>query len=56
MSKHKDKVNAMKLANENLNKEWSKNRMTPEKNEELMKEKINQLIPKNRKRGFSLFR
>lgn len=56
MSKHNDKLNAMKMASETLNKEWNKNKITPEQNEELMKEKIKQLIPKDRKRGFSLFR
>lgn len=56
MSKHNQKLEAMKAAGENLNKQWEKNKITPEKNEEMMKEKIAQLIPKNRKRGFSLFR
>ncbi len=56
MSKHTDKMNAMKLASENLDKEWKSGKITPEKNEELMKQKIAQLIPKDRKKGFSLFR
>lgn len=56
MSKHKDKLESMKVAGDNLNKQWEKNKVTPEKNEEWMKEAIQKLIPKNRKRGFSLFR
>jgi methionine synthase II (cobalamin-independent) len=39
-----------------LNDEWTKNRITPEKNEEKMKEKIGEIITKNRKKGFSFFR
>lgn len=56
MSKHTDKVNAMKLANDNLNKEWAKSKITPAKDEEMMKQKIAQLIPKDRKKAFSFFR
>jgi hypothetical protein len=56
MSKHTDKLDAMRSAGETLNKEWNKNKIAPEKNEELMKQKIQQLIPKNRKKGFSFFR
>jgi hypothetical protein len=56
MSKHKDKIDAMRLASNTLNDQWSKNKITPEKDEESMKEKISQLIPKDRKRKFSLFR
>jgi hypothetical protein len=56
MSKHTDKINAMKSAGKNLNDEWVKNKITPEKNEEGMKEKIGQIITNNRKKGFSFFR
>jgi len=56
MSKHTDKINAMKSAGKTLNDEWSKNKITPEKNEEEMKVKIGQIITKNRKKGFSFFR
>lgn len=56
MSKHTDKINAMKSAGQTLNDEWSKSKITPEKNEELMKEKIGEIITKNRKKGFSFFR
>jgi predicted double-glycine peptidase len=56
MSKHTDKINAMNSAGKTLNDEWVKNKITPEKNEEEMKEKIGQIITKNRKKGFSFFR
>jgi hypothetical protein len=56
MSKHNDKIEAMRSAGEYLNSEWSKNKITPEKNETLMKQKIGEIIQKNRKKGFSLFR
>jgi predicted double-glycine peptidase len=56
MSKHTDKINAMKSAGKTLNDEWVKNKITPEKNEEGMKEKIGQIITNNRKKGFSFFR
>jgi hypothetical protein len=56
MSKHTDKINAMKLANDNLDKLWLNSKITPAKDEELMKQKIAQLIPKNRKKPFSFFR
>jgi hypothetical protein len=56
MSKHTDKINAMKSAGQTLNNEWSKSKITPEKNEELMKEKIGKIITTNRKKGFSFFR
>lgn len=56
MSKHTDKINAMKSAGQTLNAEWSKSKITPEKNEEAMKEKIGEIITKNRKKGFSFFR
>jgi predicted double-glycine peptidase len=56
MSKHTDKINAMNSAGKTLNDEWIKNKITPEKNEEEMKEKIGQIINKNRKKGFSFFR
>ena len=56
MSKHTDKINAMKSASKTLNDEWSKSKITPEKDEEKMKEKIGEIITKNRKKGFSLFR
>jgi uncharacterized lipoprotein len=56
MSKHNDKINAMKSAGETLNTEWSKTKITPEKNEDLMREKIGEIITKNRKKGFSFFR
>jgi predicted double-glycine peptidase len=56
MSKHTDKINAMNSAGKSLNDEWVKNKITPEKNEEEMKEKIGQIINKNRKKGFSFFR
>lgn len=56
MSKHTDKINAMKSAGETLNDEWVKNKITPEKNEKEMKEKIGQIITNNRKKGFSFFR
>ena len=56
MSKHTDKINAMKLAGKTLNDEWIKNKITPEKNELEMKEKIGQMITKNNKKGFSFFR
>jgi hypothetical protein len=56
MSKHTDKINAMKSAGKTLNDEWTKGKITPEKNEQLMKEKIGEIINKNRRRGFSLFR
>ena len=56
MSKHTDKINAMKSAGQTLNNEWSKTKITPEKNEDLIKEKIGEIITKNRKKGFSFFR
>jgi hypothetical protein len=56
MSKHTDKINAMKSASKTLNDEWSKSKITPEKDEEKMKEKIGEIITKNRKKGFSFFR
>jgi hypothetical protein len=56
MSKHTDKINAMKSASKTLNDEWTKGKITPEKNEQLMKEKIGEIITKNRKKGFSFFR
>lgn len=56
MSKHTDKINAMKSAGKTLNDEWAKSKVTPEKNEEKMKEKIGEIITKNRKKGFSFFR
>ena len=56
MSKHTDKINAMKTAGKAMEDKWSKFKITPEKNEELMKQKIAQLIPKNRKKPFSFFR
>lgn len=56
MSKHTDKINAMKSAGKTLNDEWAKSKITPEKNEEKMKEKIGEIITKNRKKGFSFFR
>jgi len=46
----------MKSAGKTLNDEWTKSKVTPEKNEQLMKEKIGEIINKNRRRGFSLFR
>ena len=56
MSKHTDKINAMKLAGKALNEKWAKSKITPEKNEDLMREKIGEIIQKNRKKGFSFFR
>jgi len=56
MSKHTDKINAMKSASKTLNDEWAKSKVTPEKNEEKFKEKIGEIITKNRKKGFSFFR
>lgn len=56
MSKRNDKIQAMKSAGESLNIEWSKTKITPEKNEDLMREKIGEIITKNRKKGFSFFR
>ena len=56
MSKHNDKMEAMKVAGQTLNDQWAKTKITPEKNEELMKEKIGEIITKNRKKGFSFFR
>jgi hypothetical protein len=46
----------MKSAGQTLNNEWSKTKITPEKNEDLIKEKIGEIITKNRKKGFSFFR
>ncbi len=46
----------MKSAGKVLNDEWAKGKITPEKNEEKMKEKIGEIITKNRKKGFSFFR
>ena len=54
MSKHSEKIKNMADANNNLDKEWSKNRITPEKNEAEMMLKLKQLIPKQKK--FSIFR
>lgn len=54
MSKHSDKLKNMAEANKNIDKNWSKNRITPEKNEAEMMQKIKQLIPKQKK--FSFFR
>lgn len=54
MSKHSEKIKNMADANNNLDKEWSKNRTTPEKNEAEMMLKLKQLIPKQKK--FSIFR
>jgi hypothetical protein len=56
MSKHTDKINAMKSAGKTLNDEWAKSKITPEKDEDKMKEKIGEIITKNRKKGFSFFR
>jgi hypothetical protein len=56
MSKHTDKINAMKTAGKAMEEKWVKSKITPEKNEELMKEKIGQIITNNRKKGFSFFR
>ena len=56
MSKHTDKINAMKSAGKTLNDEWIKTKIVPEKNEDLMKEKIGQIITNNRKKGFSFFK
>jgi hypothetical protein len=56
MSKRKDKAEAIRKAGEALNHEWSKNKITPEKNEDLMRVKIGEIIQKNRKKGFSFFR
>ena len=55
-NKRNDKAEAMKKAGEALNDQWVKEKITPEKNEDLMREKIGQIITKNRKKGFSLFR
>lgn len=55
-NKRNDKAEAMKKAGEALNDQWAKEKITPEKNEDLMREKIGQIITKNRKKGFSLFR
>ena len=41
MSKHTDKINAMKTAGKAMEDKWSKSKITPEKNEELMKQKEN---------------
>ena len=56
MSKRNDKAEAIKKAGQALNDEWAKSKITPEKNEEKMKEKIGQIIQNNRKKGFSFFR
>jgi hypothetical protein len=56
MSRRSDKLAAMKSAGQTLNDQWSKTKITPEKNEESMKEKIGQIIQNNRKKGFSFFR
>ena len=56
MRRHTDKINAMKLAGKALNEKWAKSKITPEKNEDLMREKIGEIIQKNRKKGFSFFR
>lgn len=56
MSKHIDKINAMKTAGKAMEDRWSKSKITPEKNEELMKQKIGEIITNNRKKGFSFFR
>jgi hypothetical protein len=56
MSKHTDKINAMKTAGKALEDRWLKSKITPEKNEELMKQKIGEIITNNRKKGFSFFR
>jgi hypothetical protein len=56
MNKRNDKAEAMKKAGEALNDQWVKDKITPEKNEDLMREKIGQIIQKNLKKGFSLFR
>ena len=56
MSRHTDKINAMKLAGKALKEKWAKSKITPEKNEDLMREKIGEIIQKNRKKGFSFFR
>ena len=55
-NKRNDKAEAMKKAGEALNDQWVKEKITPEKNEDLMREKIGQIITKNHKKGFSLFR
>lgn len=46
----------MKIAGQALNDQWAKTKITPEKDEEKMKEKIGEIITKNRKKGFSFFR
>jgi hypothetical protein len=56
MSKHTDKMNAMKLAAKAMDEKWTKSKITPEKNEDLMKQKIGEIITNNRKKGFSFFR
>ena len=56
MSNHTYKINAMKTAGKAMEDKWVKSKITPEKNEELMKEKIGQIITNNRKKGFSFFR
>ena len=56
MSKHTDKIDAMKLAGKAMEEKWSKSKITPEKNEDLMKQKIGEIITNNRKKGFSFFR
>jgi hypothetical protein len=56
MKKRNDKADAIKKAGEALNDQWSKDKITPEKNEDLMRVKIGEIIQKNRKKGFSLFR
>jgi hypothetical protein len=56
MKRRNDKAEAMKTAGQALNDQWDKEKITPEKNEDLMREKIGQIIQTNRKKGFSLFR
>lgn len=56
MKRRNDKAEAMKTAGQALNDQWAKEKITPEKNEDLMREKIGQIIQTNRKKGFSLFR